>query len=303
MRRENVSAVSGFASAAQRCPDRPGLVDEIGTLTWREIDQRCDAFAAALQALPGGPPRVIGLMCPQSPRLRRGRRRGQPDRRRSAAAEHLVRRTSPRRGGGPRGRRRRGLRRGVHRDRRPRAGRQARCDRDRRLDRRSLRARRLPDRREDDRRAHGPRAPTRQGEIPDDPADVGHHRNTQGRQDDGWRGQCTEGDPGPHPVAHRGSDRHRGADVSRMGLLAVDLRRDDGVHHHHAAQVRSRGDAGVGRPPPRDRARGGAGHVRPDYGTARRGKKPLQRTVVAVRRRIGVADAPRRGDGLHGPVR
>jgi len=63
MRRENVSAVSGFASAAQRCPDRPGLVDEIGTLTWREIDQRCDAFGAALQALPGGQPRVIGIMC------------------------------------------------------------------------------------------------------------------------------------------------------------------------------------------------------------------------------------------------
>jgi fatty-acyl-CoA synthase len=63
MRRENISAVSGFASAAQRCPDRPGLIDEIGTLTWREIDQRCDAFAAALQALPGGQPRVIGIMC------------------------------------------------------------------------------------------------------------------------------------------------------------------------------------------------------------------------------------------------
>ena len=47
MRRENVSAISGFASAAQRCPDRPGLVDELGTLTWRDIDQRCDAFAAA----------------------------------------------------------------------------------------------------------------------------------------------------------------------------------------------------------------------------------------------------------------
>ncbi len=63
MRRENISAISGFASAAQRCPGRPGLVDELGTLTWREIDQRCDAFAAALQALPGGQPRVIGVMC------------------------------------------------------------------------------------------------------------------------------------------------------------------------------------------------------------------------------------------------
>jgi fatty-acyl-CoA synthase len=52
MARENMGITSGFAAAAQRCPDRPGLVDEIGTLTWREIDQRADALAAALQTLP-----------------------------------------------------------------------------------------------------------------------------------------------------------------------------------------------------------------------------------------------------------
>ena len=63
MRRENMSATSGFASAAQRCPDRPGLIDERGTLTWREIDQRCDSFGAALQALPDGQPKTVGLMC------------------------------------------------------------------------------------------------------------------------------------------------------------------------------------------------------------------------------------------------
>ncbi len=62
MVRENMSITSGFASAAQRCPDRPGLVDELGTLTWRDIDQRADAFAAALQTLPGGSPHVIGIM-------------------------------------------------------------------------------------------------------------------------------------------------------------------------------------------------------------------------------------------------
>jgi acyl-CoA synthetase (AMP-forming)/AMP-acid ligase II len=62
MQRENMGVTSGFAAAAQRCPDRPGLVDELGTLTWREIDHRADAFAAALQALPGGQPNVIGLM-------------------------------------------------------------------------------------------------------------------------------------------------------------------------------------------------------------------------------------------------
>ncbi|OBJ70098.1 acyl-CoA ligase FadD12 [Mycobacterium sp. 1274756.6] len=63
MRREHLGSTSGFASAARRCPDRPGLIDELGTLTWRELDRRSDALAAALQALPGGAPAVIGILC------------------------------------------------------------------------------------------------------------------------------------------------------------------------------------------------------------------------------------------------
>src|SRR5919206_5196663 len=72
MRRENMGITSGFAAAAQRCPDRPGLVDELGTLTWRQIDQRADALAAGLQNLrsgqpqsdvaAGAAPKVLGLM-------------------------------------------------------------------------------------------------------------------------------------------------------------------------------------------------------------------------------------------------
>ncbi|GAS91642.1 bile acid CoA ligase [Mycolicibacterium brisbanense] len=62
MARENMSVTSGFASSAQRCPDRAGLIDELGTLTWRQLDQRADALAAALQALPAGAPRVVGIM-------------------------------------------------------------------------------------------------------------------------------------------------------------------------------------------------------------------------------------------------
>jgi acyl-CoA synthetase (AMP-forming)/AMP-acid ligase II len=62
MRRENMSTTSGFASSAQRCPDRPALIDELGTLTWRELDERCDALAAALQASPGGQPKTVGIM-------------------------------------------------------------------------------------------------------------------------------------------------------------------------------------------------------------------------------------------------
>lgn len=52
MAREKMGITSGFAAAAQRCPDRPGLIDEIGTLTWRELDERANALAAALQTLP-----------------------------------------------------------------------------------------------------------------------------------------------------------------------------------------------------------------------------------------------------------
>ncbi|WP_260745372.1 acyl-CoA ligase FadD12 [Mycobacterium sp. SMC-2] len=63
MRREGLGMTVGFASAAQRCPDRPGLIDELGTLTWRELDDRINAFAAALQHLPAGRPRVVGVMC------------------------------------------------------------------------------------------------------------------------------------------------------------------------------------------------------------------------------------------------
>jgi len=61
MRREGMGITVGFASAAQRCPDRPGLVDELGTLTWRELDERINALGAALQKLPRST--CIGIMC------------------------------------------------------------------------------------------------------------------------------------------------------------------------------------------------------------------------------------------------
>ncbi|WP_422745968.1 acyl-CoA ligase FadD12 [Mycobacterium sp. WMMD1722] len=59
-RRVGMTATMGVAAAAARCPDRPGLVDEIGTLTWRELDDRCDALAAALQELAPG---SVAIMC------------------------------------------------------------------------------------------------------------------------------------------------------------------------------------------------------------------------------------------------
>jgi len=62
-RDEGLSITTGFATAAQRCPDNPGLIDELGTLTWRELDDRCHALAAALRQLPGGTPQTVGIMC------------------------------------------------------------------------------------------------------------------------------------------------------------------------------------------------------------------------------------------------
>src|SRR6201986_98112 len=63
VRREGLSVTSGFAMSAQRCPNRPALIDELGTLTYRHRDQRSDALAFALQALPGGTPEVVAIMC------------------------------------------------------------------------------------------------------------------------------------------------------------------------------------------------------------------------------------------------
>ena len=58
--REGRSVTSGFAMSAQRAPDRVGLIDEIGELTFAEIDSRANAFAAALQDLGA---ETVGIMC------------------------------------------------------------------------------------------------------------------------------------------------------------------------------------------------------------------------------------------------
>jgi acyl-CoA synthetase (AMP-forming)/AMP-acid ligase II len=56
------SVTLGFAIAAQRCPDRVGLVDELGTLSWRQLDERANALAAGLASLPFNL-RTVGIMC------------------------------------------------------------------------------------------------------------------------------------------------------------------------------------------------------------------------------------------------
>jgi non-ribosomal peptide synthetase component F len=53
----------GIALSARRCPDRPALIDELGMLTYREVDLRANAFAVALQQLPAGAPQMVAVMC------------------------------------------------------------------------------------------------------------------------------------------------------------------------------------------------------------------------------------------------
>ena len=60
MRRAGLTATVGFAVAAQRCPDRTGLVDEKGALTWKQLDDRCDALGSALQEMR---PETVAVMC------------------------------------------------------------------------------------------------------------------------------------------------------------------------------------------------------------------------------------------------
>ena len=58
--REGLSVTSGFAMSAQRSPDGVALVDEIGALTYAQIDRRADALAAALQETGA---QTVGIMC------------------------------------------------------------------------------------------------------------------------------------------------------------------------------------------------------------------------------------------------
>jgi acyl-CoA synthetase (AMP-forming)/AMP-acid ligase II len=58
--REGRSVTSGFAMSAQRAPDRVALIDELGELTYAQIDRRADALAAALQSRGA---RCVGIMC------------------------------------------------------------------------------------------------------------------------------------------------------------------------------------------------------------------------------------------------
>ena len=56
-------ATTGFALAANRRPHGVGLIDERGSLTWRQIQQRADALAVGLRALTEESPQSVAILC------------------------------------------------------------------------------------------------------------------------------------------------------------------------------------------------------------------------------------------------
>ncbi|WP_300399637.1 AMP-binding protein [Nocardioides sp.] len=63
VRTQGTNATTGLAMAAVRRPHAVGLIDELGSLTWRELDQRCDALAVGLRAAVGDDVPTVALLC------------------------------------------------------------------------------------------------------------------------------------------------------------------------------------------------------------------------------------------------
>ena len=62
LRTQGTHATSGFALAAVRDPDGTGLVDERGSLTWTDIQQRAGALGAGFVATQGGPVESVAIL-------------------------------------------------------------------------------------------------------------------------------------------------------------------------------------------------------------------------------------------------
>lgn len=54
---------TGIALSARRCPDRAAIIDERGTLSYRDLDERADALAAALHARSDHAAPTIAILC------------------------------------------------------------------------------------------------------------------------------------------------------------------------------------------------------------------------------------------------
>ncbi len=63
VRREGFTSTVGITLSARRCPERAALIDELGVLSYRELDARANAMATALQQMSAEPPQMIAIMC------------------------------------------------------------------------------------------------------------------------------------------------------------------------------------------------------------------------------------------------
>ncbi|MFA6575912.1 MAG: AMP-binding protein [Nocardioides sp.] len=63
IRRQGVTATTGFSLAAARRPKGTALIDERGSLTWAELEAHTDALAVGIGALVGGPVGSLAILC------------------------------------------------------------------------------------------------------------------------------------------------------------------------------------------------------------------------------------------------
>lgn len=63
LRRQGAHAMTGIGLSAARAPRRTALVDELGSMTWAELDAAVDASAVALHELLGGRSGTIAILC------------------------------------------------------------------------------------------------------------------------------------------------------------------------------------------------------------------------------------------------
>ena len=70
--RYGTTPAAGYTAAARNFPDEPAVIDELGTLSFRELDERTNALARALQADGIERGRRRRDHVPQPPRLDRG---------------------------------------------------------------------------------------------------------------------------------------------------------------------------------------------------------------------------------------
>lgn len=63
LREQGTNATTSFALAAVRRPHGTGLVDERGSLTWQQLQDRSAALAAGLRATTGEPIETVAILC------------------------------------------------------------------------------------------------------------------------------------------------------------------------------------------------------------------------------------------------